>query len=121
MDNKGRFEKGQIPWNKGKKKCIPPNSGSFKKGLIPHNKLPVNSIVVRSEGRRWIKIAEPNNWIWYSNYLWEKTNGKVPKGMIIHHKDRDKLNDKIENFELKSRAEHMNIHRHELKEPLKLR
>lgn len=33
-----RFRDGQIPWSKGTKGIVKPNSGSFKKGQIPYNK-----------------------------------------------------------------------------------
>jgi len=36
--SKGDFKKGHIPWNKGTKGLMKPNSGSFKKGNIPWNK-----------------------------------------------------------------------------------
>lgn len=38
--------------------------------------------------------------------IWEFYNGKIPKGFDIHHKDRDKSNNKIENLELINHAEH---------------
>lgn len=56
-------------------------------------------------------IPEPNKWILYSRYLWEQHYGPIPEGMLIHHKDGDRLNDVIENYALKSRAEHLNEHR----------
>lgn len=112
------FKKGQISWCKGTKGIMKANKTSFKKGNIPHSKLPVNSIVVKKQTRgdqcrRFIKIAEPNKWKPYSHYIWEKHFGEIPKGYLIHHKDRNALNDNIENLELMSRAEHLAEHRKE--------
>lgn len=39
-------------------------------------------------------------------YVWEYHNGKIPKGHDLHHKDHNKTNNKIENLELYSKAEH---------------
>lgn len=36
-----RFQKGHIPWNKGTKGLMKPNSGNFKGGQIPHNKIEI--------------------------------------------------------------------------------
>lgn len=42
--------------------------------------------------------------------IWEYYNGPVPEGMIIHHRDFVKLNNRIENFQLVTNAEHNSIH-----------
>lgn len=38
--------------------------------------------------------------------VWKYYNGKIPKGFDIHHKDRDRSNNKIENLELIKHSEH---------------
>ncbi len=47
--------------------------------------------------------------MYYSRWLWEKKNGAIPDGCVIHHKDRDTLNDSIENLELLKISEHAKI------------
>jgi hypothetical protein len=42
--------------------------------------------------------------------VWEYFNGKIPKGIILHHKDYNKLNNHIGNFELVSNSLHSSIH-----------
>lgn len=112
------FKKGQVSWNKGTKGVCKANKTSFKKGNIPSSHLPVNSVLIKKhkrekQSRRFIKVAEPNKWKSYSHYIWEKHFGKIPKNYLIHHKDRNALNDNIDNLELMSRAEHLNEHRKE--------
>lgn len=116
--SKSFYKKGCTAWNKGTKGLTKANKTSFKKGCIPYNALPVGSLVERRHWsekhfRRSIKIAEPDKWQSYSHYTWEKHFGEIPKGHIVHHKDRDALNDNIENLELMSRAKHLNEHRNE--------
>lgn len=48
---------------------------------------------------------------------WEKHNGKIPKGFIVHHKDENKLNWSIENLELLSKSEHIKRHKNIVKRP----
>ena len=43
-------------------------------------------------------------------YVWEKHNGKVPKGMSVHHVDGDKTNNDISNFALLTNEEHTRLH-----------
>jgi hypothetical protein len=43
-------------------------------------------------------------------YIWEKHNGKVPKGYCVHHKDHNKLNNDISNLEIIERSEHQSYH-----------
>jgi predicted DNA-binding protein YlxM (UPF0122 family) len=39
-------------------------------------------------------------------YVWEKSNGKIPKGYDIHHRNRDKSDNRLENLELIEHREH---------------
>lgn len=42
---------------------------------------------------------------------WEKYNGSIPTGCVVHHKDGDKCNWEISNLELLSRGGHLDHHR----------
>jgi hypothetical protein len=43
-------------------------------------------------------------------WVWESINGPIAEGMEIHHKDKNKSNNEIENLEIVSRSEHQAIH-----------
>lgn len=114
-----RFRRGSAPWNKGIKGSIKTNATSFLKGQTPSNKLPIGTIKIRTRSRdqqqrAWIKIAEPNRWEPLAVYCWEQTNGPVPNGSVIHHKDHNTLHDSLENLGLLTRQQHLLEHRHEL-------
>jgi hypothetical protein len=118
--NRASFKKGNVPWTKGRKGVHHSPATEFKKGQIANNKLPIGSITKRLEKRKtirqFIKIAEPNIWIEYAKFVWIQYYGKIPKGFLIHHIDRNPLNDNIENFALVTRSGHINIHRDQLLE-----
>jgi hypothetical protein len=42
--------------------------------------------------------------------VWEATNGPIPEGFVVHHKDENKINNAIENLELKEWGEHSAHH-----------
>lgn len=65
--------------------------------------------------RAFVKVANPSEWRERAKINWEKENGPIPAGRVIHHKDRDVLNDAIENLAALTRAEHINEHRTELR------
>lgn len=50
--------------------------------------------------------------IMYSRYVWEQNFGKIPTGMIIHHKNKNKLDNRIKNLELVTFTTHNRIHAH---------
>lgn len=79
--------------------------GSLQIGdsLMPFNtQLQNGYITINSNAKYWKRQFR---------LLWEFINNKKqPKGFHIHHKDRNKLNDNIENLELISAEEHKKIH-----------
>lgn len=91
----------------------------FKPGQAAHNLLPVGSIRIRREthtglDRAWIKTAEPNVWQKRAVIVWVAANGPVARGKVVHHKDRDSLNDAPSNLAALTRKEHADEHRIEL-------
>jgi len=113
------FKKGQKPWNKGKKGLHFSPGTEFKKGQRSLRWLPVGTKTIRTDKnkkkRRWIKVEEPNVWIEYAKFIWIKNNGEIPKNYLIHHLDKNSLNDNIENLCCLTRKAHINIHRGDLR------
>lgn len=111
------FKKGGKPWNKGIKGLrFSPNT-EFKPGPRPDKRDPIGTVRIRTHRkvkRAWIKVADPDVWRLRAVVVWELVNGPLPKGLLVHHKDRDSLNDGIENLQSMTRAEHVNEHRGDL-------
>ena len=92
----GRFEKGNMPHNKGKQmskelyeKCKPT---MFKKGHIPKNHREIGSERITKDGYIEIKIKEPNLWVLKHRLIYEEHYGKIPAGYSVIFGDGDKLN-----------------------------
>lgn len=47
--------------------------------------------------------------------VWTVFNGPIPKGYVIHHKDHNSLNDRLDNLELMTKAEHVSHHKKGIK------
>ena len=115
-------------WGTWKKGCVSPNRGrkgvhfspatEFKKGQRGITRVGLGTETVRLDksgiGRRWIKVQEPNVWIEYAKYLWCYIIGDIPVGLLVHHRNEISLDDRIENLDLVTRAEHINAHREQL-------
>ena len=103
----GRFEKGNIPFNKGKKGICPKGCEKtwFKKGQAPINHKPVGSERIDRDGYILIKVAEPSVWKLKHRVIWEKANGPIPKNYTVIFLDGDKSNTDINNLALVSRSE----------------
>ena len=119
--NTGQFVAGQEPWNKGVKGIHLSPDSEWKKGCERNRKLPLGSITVRHRTREkharvWVKVAEPNIWRELAKVVWEKVNGPILKGLVVHHKDRNPLNDDINNLQVMTRRDHILEHVVELRE-----
>lgn len=91
----------------------------FKPGQAAHNRLPVGAVSIRREthtglNRAWVKTAEPNVWRKRAVVVWEELHGPVPLGSVVHHRDRDSMNDNPTNLQVLTRTEHADEHRGEL-------
>ena len=104
----GRFSKEHKPWNKGKKMPVNANSTrhQFKKGNLPHNTKHAGHERVTKDGYVEISINETNPHTGYERryvlkhrHLWEKQNGKPPKGKVLKCLDGDKTNTDPTNWE----------------------
>ncbi|MDD2633956.1 MAG: HNH endonuclease signature motif containing protein [Bacteroidales bacterium] len=107
--NSGRFVKGCIPVNKGKKisadvyaKCAPT---MFKKGHTPANHRVVGSERVNVEGYVEIKIKEPNKWDLKHRVIWRMNYGDIPQGANVQFKDGNRQNCELDNLYLIFRSE----------------
>lgn len=114
-----RFKKGYVSPNKGKrlKDCLSKDaikrisSTWFKKGHLPHNSIGKKDgdISVRTDtktGRKYKYIRRSlAKWYPLHQHLWEKKNGKTPKGFVIRFKDGDSLNCKLSSLQLISMKE----------------
>lgn len=71
---------------------------------------------VDSSGRKrsWVKIAHPNVWVQRARLLAKEFSGTIPEGKIVHHRDKDTLNDSLTNLQIVTRKWHINCHRKEL-------
>lgn len=134
---KTRFKKGQTPPNKGKKQteymsgeAIKRTKATrFKKGNIPHNHKPIGHERITKDGYVEVKVRDgkkQKNFELKHRLVWEQHNGPIPESHNIQFKDGNKLNCKIENLYMISRADQVSTensyHRYpnELKKAIRL-
>lgn len=119
----GQFEKGHITHNKGKKQiefmskeAIERTKATrFKKGNIPKNHRPIGSERITVDGFWEIKVDEPNKWMLKHRWVWEQSNGKIPKGYVLVFLDGNRDNISLENLKLISRQENLVMNNHKLR------
>ena len=88
----GRFEKGNVPFNKGTKGLMKANKTSFKKGNMPPNHKNVGYERINVDGYVEIKVKEPNIFKLKHRIIYEQNYGKIPKGHKVVFADGNKLN-----------------------------
>ncbi len=101
----GRFPKGHIPFNKGKKGVGGWEPTQFKKGHRPWNYKPVGTERINSDDYVDVKIADPNKWKGKHILIWEEHNGPVPKGHVVIFGDGNRRNFDPNNLILVSRKQ----------------
>lgn len=118
----GRFEKGNVPQNKGKKGWAPPGveKGWFKKGNQPWDTVPVGTVIMRADGYLWKKFSDDPeggrfNWKKLHVLIWEESNGPVPEGSVVIFKDGNRQNVTLENLAQVTMAENAVMNRYGLR------
>lgn len=103
----GRFAKGSVPKNKGRKQPSHPNSvpTQFKPGREPKNTKYLGHERLTKDGYVEISVAQtnpytghPRRYVQKHRWLWEQANGPVPKGMCLKSLDGDKANTDPDNW-----------------------
>lgn len=106
----GRFEKGHVPANKGQKVSAETyekiSRTFFKKGHgNDKRRRTVGSERVDPDGYIRIKVAEPNEWMLKSWYVWQQHHGAMPPDHYIIYKDNDPSNCDISNLMMISKRD----------------
>ena len=47
----------------------------------------------------------------FHRLVWEKHNGKIPDGMVIHHINEKRKDNRLENLQMMTFQEHMSLHK----------
>ena len=66
---------------------------------------------IKMSKRGYLMIYIPQEgWKKYHHYIWEQKYGRIFEGFVIHHKNFDRLNNRIENLQMMSKYEHSKLH-----------
>lgn len=116
--NSGSFKQGNIPWNKGLKGIHLSPDSEFKPGRREKHYVPIGTMTIRADRsgnqRKWIKTID--GWFQFANILYTQKHGPIPDGSVVHHKDRNTLNDSLDNLMVMTRSQHLEEHRSEIRE-----
>lgn len=109
----GRFTKGRIPHNKGKKyPDMKRNSGMFVKGFTPIHSLPIGSEKMFCDGVTRVKTSN-GRWVSKAKILYEEYfDEKVKEDEYILNKDGDKTNFAKDNLLKVSKKELLSINQY---------
>lgn len=103
----GRFEKGSVPVNKGKKQTEYMSEEAiansiktrFKKGHRPANSKPVGTERInKKDGYIYVKTKNPSTWRPKHHLVWEKHNGAIPTGHMIVFLNQNRRDCSIDNL-----------------------
>lgn len=57
----------------------------------------------------YIRIQTEKGWQYEHRYIWEQCYGPIPKGFVVHHKNHDRTDNRIENLELLPKKKHDSV------------
>ena len=116
----GRFPKGHVPFNKGRKRSEWADAaaeermriGQFKIGIMPHNGHQPIGTEKEYDGYVYVKVAPRrtnprsahDNWVQKNRLVWEQANGPIPANHVIVFLDGDRSNCDLTNLALCSRS-----------------
>jgi len=120
----GRFEKGSIPHNKGKKMSREQyqacSKTMFKPGNKPKNTDPIGTEKLLVDGYVWVKVNDKpkvpkrENWKQKHKLLWEREYGPVPKDSVVIFKDGDPTHVELDNLECVTRSQLLILNKQKL-------
>lgn len=114
-----RFQKGHVPFNKGRKQREWLSEEGARKMARTHFKKGVQSqesptyrpvgYERTTKGRKYIyiKIAADRKMVLKHRWLWEQAHGPIPKGCYVSFKDGNPLNCVLDNLYLISKAKQL--------------
>jgi hypothetical protein len=82
--------------------------GSHTRGKASPRAVLVGSTRI-GNGHMQIKCGD-GMWRYRARVMWEEANGPIPPERLIHHRNLDPFDDRLENFQIVTRSEHMRIH-----------
>lgn len=118
----GRFDKGHVPYNKGKtwdeymseEAKEKASKTQFKNGQLPPNTKPIGWERIDRDGYVEVKVRmRPSkstcndNFVLKHRLVWEQANGPIPEDCNVIFKDGNKLNCELSNLMLVTRAQHV--------------
>ena len=121
----GRFEKGHVTHNKGKKQteymskeAIEKTKATrFKKGNIPQNRREIWEERISKDGYVYIKVRDGclnDNWELKHRYIYKQHYGEIPNGYNVMFADKNKRNFDIDNLILVSKSEDLIMNNNKL-------
>lgn len=102
----GWFQKGHVPFNKGKHVWADgcPESmkrTQFKPGKLPPNTRPIGyERVDKKDGYVYVKVPGKRKMVLKHRWVWEQAHGPIPKGYIIIFMNGDKTDCRLENLKM---------------------
>lgn len=70
---------------------------------------PIGAERVVKDGRVQIKASD-GKWRYRSRIVWAEANGPIPHGYVIHHRNENPMDDRLENLQMLTRAQHAAEH-----------
>ncbi len=121
----GRFKKGHVTHNKGKKQteymskeAIEKTKATrFKKGNIPQNHRDIGEERISKDGYIYIKVRDGclnDNWELKHRYIYKQHYGEIPNGYNVMFADKNKRNFDIDNLILVSKSEDLIMNNNKL-------